>query len=186
MSILDFTTGLFREPGNLRSFVDDPEKALQDAGLPDATPEQVHELLPVVAESMPPDHPLQTVVQSADPVRALAELDVDELIAEVHHHHRETQLIEKELGPAECQPADDEDEVEEELAETIHIGRWNVVAEGDKALGDLFTPQIAEADPVPAGDYAELREDEPGDDRALDDGDVDLDMGAIAWGKAIE
>ena len=59
MSILDFTTGLFREPANLRSFVDDPDQALEDAGLPDATPDQVHDLLPVVAESMPPDHPLQ-------------------------------------------------------------------------------------------------------------------------------
>jgi len=76
MSILDFTTGLFREPANLRSFVDDPDQALEDAGLPDATPKQVHDLLPVVAESMPPDHPLQAVVHSADPMRALAELDI--------------------------------------------------------------------------------------------------------------
>jgi hypothetical protein len=186
MSILDFTTGLFREPDSLRSFIDDPDQALIDAGLPDATPEQVHDLLPVVAESMPPDHPLQTVVHSADPVRALAELDVTELVAEVHDHHHGTQLIEKELGPALCQPDDDEDDVEEELAETIHTGRWDVVAEGDKALGDLISPQIAEADPVPAGDYAELREDEPGDDRALGGGSDDLDMSAIAWGKAIE
>lgn len=185
MSILDFTTGLFREPANLRSFVDDPEQALQDAGLPDATPAQVHDLLPVVAESMPPDHPLQTVVHSADPVRALAELDIDGLIAEVHHRHHETQLIEKELGPAGCQPADD-DEVEEELAETIHIARWDVVAEGDKALGELFTPQIVEGDPVQADDYAERPEDEPGDDHALGDGGDNLDMSAIAWGKAIE
>lgn len=191
MSILDFTTGLFREPASLRSFVDDPEQALHDAGLSDATPEQVHDLLPVVAESMPPDHPLQTVVHSADPVRALAELNVDELVAEVHHHHRETQLIDKELGPAGCQPADNSDEVEAQLAETIHIGRWDAVAEGDKSLGDLFTPQIADGDLVQAGNYVEPREDdEPedagGDDRALDDGDVDLDMSAIAWGKAIE
>ncbi|HEX4558752.1 MAG TPA: IniB N-terminal domain-containing protein [Mycobacterium sp.] len=66
MSILDFTTGLFRDPVNLRSFVDDPDQALTDAGLPDAKPEQVHDLLPVIAESMPPDHPLQTVAHSAD------------------------------------------------------------------------------------------------------------------------
>jgi hypothetical protein len=186
MSILDFTTDLFREPANLRSFVDDPDQALIDAGLPDATPAQVHDLLPVVAESMPPDHPLQTVVHSADPVRALAELNIDELVAEVHHHHRETQLIEKELGPAECQPADDEYDVEDEPAETIHAGRWDVVADGDKALGDLFTPQIAEGEPMPADDYAERRDDEPGDDHALGDGSDDLDMSAIAWGKAIE
>ena len=54
MSILDFTTGLFRDPASLRSFVDDPDQALEDAGLPDATPEQVHDLLPLVAESMSP------------------------------------------------------------------------------------------------------------------------------------
>jgi hypothetical protein len=70
MSILDFTTDLFRDPVNLRSFVDDPDQALTDAGIPDATPEQVHDLLPVVAESMPPDHPPHTVAQSADPARA--------------------------------------------------------------------------------------------------------------------
>jgi hypothetical protein len=30
------------------------------------------------------------------------------------------------------------------------------------------------------------QDDEPGDDHALDDGGVGLDIGAIAWGKAIE
>jgi hypothetical protein len=37
MSILDFTSGLFRDPVNLRSFVDDPDQALDEAGLADAT-----------------------------------------------------------------------------------------------------------------------------------------------------
>lgn len=192
MSILDFTTGLFRDPATLRSFVDDPDQALQDAGLPDATPEQVHDLLPLVAESMPADHPLQTVVHSADPAAALAELDVDELVAEVHHHHHETQLIEKVLGAAECRPGDDEDDEDdgEEPAETIHIGRWDVVEAGDKALGDLFVPHIAEGDPAPVYVYPDRREDdEPGDlgaDHAFDDGGVDLDASAVGWGKAIE
>jgi hypothetical protein len=127
MSILDFTTGLFREPANLRSFVDDPDQALEDAGLPDATPEQVHDLLPVVAESMPPDHPLQAVVHSADPMRALAELHIDELVA------------------------------------------------------------IEEGEPTPADDYPDPREDEQqGDEHAHDYGVADLDISAIAWGKAIE
>jgi hypothetical protein len=76
MSILDFTTGLFREPASLQSFVDDPEQALRDAGLPDATPEQVHDLIPVVAESMPADHPLQTVLHAPDPLAALLDLDI--------------------------------------------------------------------------------------------------------------
>jgi hypothetical protein len=34
MSILDFTTGLFREPANLRSFVDDPDQALKMPDFP--------------------------------------------------------------------------------------------------------------------------------------------------------
>jgi hypothetical protein len=180
MSILDFTTGLFREPANLRSFVDDPDQALKDAGLPDATPEQVHDLLPVVAESMPPDHVLQMVVHSADPVRALAELGIDELVADVHQHHHETQ---KALGSAECRPGDDEDEP----AETFHGGHWGLVEEGDKGLGEPLAPQIEEGDPVPVNDYPDLREvGEPGDDHAPDDGGVDLNISGVAWGEAVE
>ena len=182
MSILDFTTGLFRDPANLRSFVDDPDQALEDAGLPDVTPAQVHDLLPVVAESTPPDHPLQTVVHSADPVRALAELDIDELVADVHHHHHQTRLIEKALGVEECRPDDDE-----EPAETIHVGHWDLVEEGDKGLGDLLAPQIEEGDPEPVDDYPDPPQyHEPGDDHALDDGGVDLDISAVVWGKAVE
>jgi hypothetical protein len=185
MSILDFTTGLFRDPANLRSFIDDPDKALDEAGLPDATPEQVHDLLPMVAESMPPDHPLQTVVHAADPLAALAELDIDELIADGHHHHHRTLLIEKVLGPAECRPGDDEDD--DEPDETIHVRHWDPVDEGDKALGDVFTPQIEEGEPEPVDHYPEDRlGDEPVHDHALDDGGVDLDVSALAWGKAIE
>jgi len=33
MSILDFTTGLFRGPAGLVSFIDDPDQALDDAEL---------------------------------------------------------------------------------------------------------------------------------------------------------
>lgn len=178
MSILDFTTDLFRDPVNLRSFVDDPDQALQDAGLPDATPEQVHDLLPVVAESMSPDHPLQTVVHSADPVAALAELDFDELLADLHHHNHQTELIEKALGPAKCKPGDDKDD-DDEPAETIHVGHWDVIEHGDKALGDLFAPQIAEGDPVPVDDYPEDTlddappADEPSDDHAIAEGFAD-------------
>ena len=186
MSILDFTTDLFREPANLRSFVDDPDQALKDAGLPDATPDQVHDLLPVVAESMPPDHVLQMVVHSADPVKALAELDIDEHVADVHQHHHETQLIEKALGSAECRPGDEEDD-EDEPAETIHVGHWGLVEEGDKDLGEPLAPQIEEGDPVPVNDYPDPREvDEPGDDHAPDDGGVDLNISGVAWGEAVE
>ena len=183
MSILDFTTGLFRDPANLRSFIDDPDKALEDAELPDATPDQVHDLLPVVAESMPLDHPLQTVVHSADPVAALAELDIDELVADLHHHHHQTQHVDKAIGPAECRPGADNDEP----AETIHVRHWDLVEQVDKGLGDLFAPQIEEGKPEPFDDYPDPREDdERGDDHALDDDGLDLDISAMAWGKAIE
>jgi hypothetical protein len=184
MSILDFTTGLFREPANLRSFVDDPDQALKDAGLPDATPDQIHDLLPMVAESMPLDHPLQTVVHSADPVRALAELDIDELVADVHHHHHhhETQLIE-ELGPPGCRPGDDV----AEPAAMIHAGHWNLVEQGDKGLGEPLVTQIEEGDPVPVDDYPDARDvDEPSHDHANDDGGLDLDISGVAWGEAVE
>jgi hypothetical protein len=180
---------LFRDPVNLRSFIDDPDQALEDAGLSDATPEQVYDLLSVVAESMPTDHPLQTVVHSADPAAALAELDIDEVVAEVHHHHHQTHLTEKAVGEEECRPDDEEgdDDREDEPAETIHVGHWDSVEEGDKGLGDLLAPQLEEGDPEPADDYPDPPEHhDPGHDHALDDGGVDLDIGAMAWGKAIE
>jgi hypothetical protein len=176
MSILDFTSGLFRDPANLRSFVDNSDQALDEAGLSDATPQQVHDLLPVVAESMPPDHPLQTVVHAADPVRALAELDVDELLADVHHHHHETaatELVDKALGSAECRPDEDR-----EHAQTIHVAHWDLVDEGDKALGEPLAP---------VDDYPDARDiGEPGDDHAPDDGGVDLDISGVVWGEAVE
>jgi hypothetical protein len=185
MSILDFTSGLFRDPANLRSFVDNPDQALDEAGLPDATPQQVHDLLPMVAESMPPDHPLQTVVHAADPVRALAELDFDELVADMHvHHHetQETQLIDKALGSAECRPGDDDEHVE-----TIHVAHWGLVDESDKALGEPLAPQIEEGGLAPVDDYSDAREiGEPSDDHAPDDGGVDLDISGVVWGEAVE
>jgi hypothetical protein len=132
------------------------------------------------------DHPLQTVVHSADPVRTLAELDIGELVADVNQHHYETQLIEKALGSAECRPGDAEDD-EDEPAETIHVGHWGLVEEGDKGLGELLAPQIEEGGPVPVNDYPDLREvDEPGDDHAPDDGGLDLDISGVVWGEAVE
>ena len=185
MSILDFTTDLFRDPANLRSFVDDPNKALQDAGLPDATPEQVHDLLPVVAESMPPDHPLQTVVHSLDHVAALQHLDFDE-----HQHHHATPLIEKVLGDAECRPTD----ADADGAETIHVGHINVDVVADKALGDIADDALApplddslgDDQAQPADHYPGPEDHAPDHDHAFDDGPIDLDIGTLAWGKAIE
>jgi hypothetical protein len=200
MSILDFTTDLFREPASLRSFVDDPAQALNDAGLSDATPEQVLDVLPVVAESMPPDHPLQTVVHSADPVAALQALDIDDLIAEEHDHHHEVERMGKALGDpgeaarlqtaapsAECLPDVDD----QPIAEHIEVRNWGLSDQHEKGLGDVvdnpLTPEI-EGDPVePTDNYPQPRdEDESDHDHAVDDGLDDLDNSAVAWGKAID
>jgi hypothetical protein len=72
-------------------------------------------------------------------------------------------------------------------AETIHVGHWDLVEEIDKGLGELFAPQIEEGDPGPVDDYPDLpQDDERSHDHALDDGGIDLDVDAVAWGKAIE
>lgn len=179
MSILDFTTGLFREPASLQSFVDDPEQALRDAGLPDVTPEQVHDLLPVVAESMPADHPLQTVVHAPDPVAALLDLDIAELTAAVRDHSR-ADTPDKAVGePAgevisvgdiECKPIDVDDILDSKA------GKWDLADEGDKALDgivdDPLTPEIeGDLAAYPAGPAEDL---------------LDPDFSPAAWGKAIE
>jgi hypothetical protein len=185
MSILDFTTDLFRDPANLRSFVENPNKALDDAGLHDATPDQVHDLLPFVAESMPADHPLQIVVHSLDPVAALQHLDFEELGFDDHRHHHQSSLIEKVLGPAECRP-DDSDQ----HAETIHVDDWTVAVDADKGLGpagdDPLTPQVDEYDDGPTDHYPSPDDHVHDPDHALDHDPIDLDISALAWGKAIE
>jgi hypothetical protein len=181
MSILDFTTGLFREPASLQSFVDDPERALRDAGLPDVTPEQVHDLLPVVAESMPADHPLQTVVRAPDPVAALLNVDIAELAATVHDHGRSEQPDKSvgepssdhviSVGDIECKSIDTDD-----VVDSVKAGKWDLVTEGDKALGsvvdDPLTPEVE-------GDLADYLEPTSEDL-------VDPDFSQAPWGKAIE
>lgn len=172
MSILDFTTGLFREPASLQSFVDDPEQALRDAGLPDATPEQVHDLIPVVAESMPADHPLQTVLHAPDPVAALLDLDIAQLTAALRDHGR-ADVPDKSMGEPvadqvisvadiECGPIDADDFAD------------------SKALGDVaddpLTQEIErDLEPAP-DDYHAL----PVEDLA------DADFSPAAWGKEID
>jgi hypothetical protein len=66
MSFIDFTASLFRDQRLADAFSDNPVQALLDAGLPDVTPADVQALLPTVAESMPPDHPLQSLVRPAE------------------------------------------------------------------------------------------------------------------------
>jgi hypothetical protein len=177
MSILDFTTGLFREPATLQSFRDDPEQALRDAGLPDVTPEQVHDLLPVVAESMPADHPLQSVIHAPDPVAALLDVDIAQLAAAARAHSR-ADTPDKAMGdPARevisvgdigCTPVDADD--------SDFAGKWDIITDGDKALGgvvdDPQTPEIeGDLATYPAGPAQDL---------------VDTDFSPAAWGKAIE
>jgi hypothetical protein len=185
MSILDFMTGLFREPASLRSFVDDPEKALRDAGLPDATPEQVHDLLPLVAESMPADHPLQTVVHAPDPLAALLDLDIAELNAGMREHSRAV-VADKgvgeptgheviSVGDIACKPIDADD-----IVDSVKAGKWDRAVEGEKALGGVLDDPLTtelEGDLIgPDGAYPTP----PGEDL------VDVDFSPAAWGKAIE
>ena len=190
MSILDYTTGLFREPGSLRAFVDDPRQALRDAGFPDATPEQVHDLLPVIAESMPPDHPLQAVAHADDPAAALQALDVDDLVADAHDHHRDVALIEKAVGgpegtvavpPARCAAS------EEAPVVVVDVGAADPAEHGrvgsDKAL-----------DEVPDDAFTSPTDESPPDDVPGPDGEEDTvaefidrpDFDAVVWGKAVE
>jgi hypothetical protein len=97
------------------------------------------------------------------------------------HHHHHAQPMEKVIGTEECRPGDDAED--EEPQDTIRIGHWDQVEEGEKAIGDLFALQIDEGDLDPVDTYPE---DEPGDDHALDEGGVDLDIDAPGWAKAIE
>ncbi len=173
MSILDFTTGLFREPASLQSFVDDPEQALRDAGLPDATPEQVHDLIPVVAESMPADHPLQAVLHAPDPVAALLDLDIAQLTAALRDHGR-ADVPDKSMGEPdtdqvisvadiECTPIDADDIVDSAKAL-------------DGVVDDPLTQEIEGDLEAAPDDYHAL----PVEDLA------DADFSPAAWGKEID
>jgi hypothetical protein len=83
MSLIDFTANLFRDQERARVFADNPVQALRDAGLPDVTPADVHALLPTVAESMPPDHPLQSLVREPQPV-----VDPEPVDHNVRHYYQ--------------------------------------------------------------------------------------------------
>jgi hypothetical protein len=83
MSLIDFTANLFRDQERARAFADNPVQALRDAGLPDVTPADVAALLPTVAESMPPDHPLQSLVRPAQPL-----LDTEPVEPNVRHYYQ--------------------------------------------------------------------------------------------------
>ncbi|MGV0790605.1 IniB N-terminal domain-containing protein [Mycolicibacterium sp. XJ1819] len=197
MSILDFTTELFREPATLRGFVDDPQQALAQAGFPDATPEQIYDLMPLVAESMPPDHPLQEVAHAADPAAALRALDIDEVIADSHDHHRDVAQIEKAIGTPEtlgavgrtvvCGPgADPEPSVKAISTTDLDTGATREKALGEEVADDPLTPQIEGAPELPDVEYPDVAvaHELVGDglDEPLDEPQVD----SVVWGKALE
>ena len=132
---------------------------------------------------MSPEHPLHEDVHAvADPKPALAELGVDQVVADLHQHHHQTPVVEKVIDESECRPGG----VEDQPTETIHAGHWNLVGD-EKGLGDLFGPHIGEGDPEPVDVYPDPAEEHhPLGDHALDDGGVDHDMGAVTWGSAVE
>ena len=188
MSILDYTTGLFREPASLGAFVDDPRQALRDAGFPEATPEQVLQLLPVIAESMPLDHPLQAVAHADDPAAALRAIDVADLIADAHDHHREVALIEKALGGPESfaapQPQCAAPQGEAGPVIVVDVGAVEPADVGsEKGLGGpLDAPSISDDEAAPLDDNPSIEEAASTVAGLLEQPDVD----AAAWGTTLE
>ena len=173
MSILDFTTGLFREPANLRSFVDNPDQALKDAGLPDATPDQIHDLLPMVAESMPLDHPLQTVVHRRS-VRALPSwTSTSSSPTSITTTMRRSSSRRSLDLPSAAPATKTTTKTSRRRRFTSATGTWSRTA--TRASADLLAPRIEEGDPEPVDDYPEdlPRAEEPSEDHAIAEGFVD-------------
>jgi hypothetical protein len=184
MSIVDFTTGLFHDPANLRAFVDDPDQALRDAGLPDVTPEQVHAFLPVVAESMPPDHPLQTVVHAVDPQAALQSLDVDEVCS--LPASKTFSDVDGKSGKSADHAPDVDAGDDHVIIEPVEAGSWKLVPENDKGLGD---PRAAPAEDA----YGKITDDPltpeiegAMSERAMREDIAEQELHSTLWDKAIE
>jgi hypothetical protein len=192
MSIVDFTTGLFHDPANLRAFVDNPDEALRDAGLPDVTPEQVHAFLPVVAESMPPDHPLQTVVHAADPQAALQSLNVDEVCS--LPATKALSEVDGKTGKSTDHAPDVGAGDDPVIIESVEAGRWKPVWENDKGLGETADDSGA----APAEDaYGKITDDpltpeieggmsDRDDDHAMREDVAEPELHSTVWDKAIE
>jgi hypothetical protein len=192
MSIVDFTTGLFHDPANLRAFVDDPDQALRDAGLPDVTPEQVHAFLPVVAESMPPDHPLQTVVHAADPQAALQSLDVDEVCS--LPAGKALSDVDGKTGKTADHASGVDAGDDHVIIEPVEAGSAKLLPENDKGLGDTADdPRV-----VPAQDaYGKITDDpltpeiegampDRDDDHAMCEDVAGPELHSTLWDKALE
>ena len=197
MSILDFTTDLFRDPASLRAFIEDADRSLRDAGLPDATPEQVYDLLPMVAESMPQEHPLQTVVHAPDPQAALQELGLDRVIedleSDAHLQGKVRAEGEMDAGLADksgaqarvghhAEGAGDGDRIV--IVESVQPGKSlgdatdtdedSVLAHFITIVDDPSTPEI------------EAAVEEPDEDHAVDDEVDDAEDSQVVWGKTID
>jgi hypothetical protein len=197
MSIVDFTADLFHDSASLHAFVDDPTQALRAAGFPDATPEQVIEILPTVAESMPPDHPLQAVVHAPDPQAALAELNLDHAVEDLESdaHLQGKAKAEGEMdsglavghhaeGDVDADGAGDrivivETEHEDKgLCEATDVDEDSLQADFIRIVDDPSTPEIEAEIEAPNEDHAV--------DRDVDDRIDDPVEGHLAWGKAID
>jgi hypothetical protein len=195
MSILDFTTDLFHDPTNLRVFIEDGDRALRDAGLTDATPEQVYDLLPRVAESMPPEHPLQTVLDAPDLEAALQELDIEhfgELESGSYMHGKSK--IDSELDEGMSDKALGDGAGDQVLiVEPVEGGKWRVTAEDDKGLGATADAgqDLAEAEYIriiddPMTPEIEVEIHESDDDHAVDEEGLDPEVSHAMWGKDVD
>lgn len=104
MSLVDFTASLFRDQQLAAAFNDNPVRALRDAGLPDVTPADVQALLPTVAESMPPDHPLQSLVRPAETSPVVEPQPVDPDVPHYYQLQPGDQVIDGVAGQTILRP----------------------------------------------------------------------------------
>jgi hypothetical protein len=196
MSILDFTTDLFRDPASLRAFIEDADRSLRDAGLPDATPEQVYDLLPLVAESMPHEHPLQTVVRAADPQAALQELDLDHVLedleSEARLHGKVKAEGEMDAGLADKAAVGAQARVGHHAEGAVDENHVVVVQQG-KGLGEATDADEDSARAYfigivddPSTPEIEAGVEEENEDHVVDDEVDDPEDSPMAWGKTID
>jgi hypothetical protein len=104
MSLIDFTASLFRDSRLADAFNDKPVQALRDAGLPDVTPADVHAMLPTVAESMPPDHPLQSWVLPAETSPVVGPEPIDPSVKHYYQLQPGDQVIDGVAGQTILRP----------------------------------------------------------------------------------
>ena len=104
MSLIDFTASLFRDQQLADAFSDNPMQTLRDAGLPDVTPADVQAMLPTVAESMPPDHPLQSWVRPAETSPVVGPEPVDPSVKHYYQLQPGDQVIDGVAGQTIMRP----------------------------------------------------------------------------------